>query len=477
MIMDIIFAINVFVLLFFIAINGFYLSLIVLSYIHIKRYRNIDRVFRMEGVYSTKLYKPVSIIAPAFNEEQSIIGSVSALLALKYANFEVIVVNDGSSDNTLQNLIEHFRLKPEKRYKPKYLKHKPIRGIYTSPRYPKLIVVDKENGRKADALNAGINIASNDLICSVDADSILEYDVITKMLRPFFEDESTVAVGGVVRVANGCTFRNRQIERVGLPRNYWGRVQAVEYLRAFMFGRVGWDALDSLLIISGAFGVFDRRAVIRVGGYLHDTVGEDMELVMRLHDYHTREKIPYRVRFIAEPVCWTEVPEDPGTLGRQRNRWHRGLADCLFRYRHMTLNPRYGKKGMIAMPYFILGELLSPVIELSGYVIVLLSWWFGVINTAFALLFFAFAILLGMILSISAVLLEEFTTRRYASTKDVLILCFYALLENLGYRQLHAWWRIRGLVDFIRGRKEWGAMTRKGVVEQEQTRKEASNSN
>lgn len=462
---DLLYGINLAVLTYFLVINVIYIFLIAVSYIHIRKYKDIDRIFKMTGVYSTKLYKPVSIIAPAFNEEQSIINSVTSLLNLKYANFEVVVVNDGSTDTTLRRLIDHYKLTKVCRHIPRFVDHKNVRGVYTSPRYPKLIVMDKENGGKSDALNAGINVATKELFCAVDSDSILEPDVIIKMLRVFMEDESTVAVGGVVRVANGCTYKNRMVQDVRIPKTFLGRIQAVEYLRAFLFGRVGWDYLNSLLIISGAFGIFDRKAVIKAGGYLHDTVGEDMELVMRLHDYHRRAKVPYRIRFIAEPVCWTEVPEDRKTLARQRNRWHRGLADTLFRYKHMMFNPKYGRPGMIAMPFFLFGELMSPVIELSGYVIVLLSWWFGVINAAFALLFFTVAVVLGMILSLSAVLLEELTTRRYDKVSDVVKLAFYALFENVGYRQIHAWWRLKGVVDYFRGNKEWGRMERQGIGE------------
>ncbi len=308
-------------------------------------------------------------------------------------------------------------------------------------------------------------MAKHELFCAVDSDSLLESDVIIKMLRVFMEDESTIAVGGVVRIANGCTIKHREIKEVRPPKTFLGRIQAVEYLRAFLFGRVGWDYFNSLLIISGAFGIFDRKAVIKAGGYLHDTVGEDMELVLRLHDYHTKEKIPYRIRFIAEPVCWTEVPEDRKTLSRQRNRWHRGLADVLYRYRHMIFNPRYGRIGMVAMPFFLFGELLSPIIELSGYIIVAISWWIGAINAWFALLFLTVAVVLGMILSLTAVFLEELNTRRYDKVRDIILLAFYALLENLGYRQLHAVWRLRGLWDYLRGNKQWGVMVRKGIGE------------
>lgn len=455
--------VTVLVIFYFFALNLLYIILVVISYRSIRKFRDVDSIFNMTGVYSTNLYKPVSIIAPAYNEEQSIIASVNALLNIRYANFEVIVVNDGSSDKTLQELINYYRLKPDNRYRPGFLDHKPIRQIYSSPRYPALVVVDKENGRKADALNAGINMASKELICAVDADSILEPDVIVKMLRVFMEDEKTVAVGGVVRMANGCTYKHRMIDQIRLPKSWLGRVQAVEYLRSFLFGRVGWDSLDALMVISGAFGVFDRNAVIRAGGYLHDTVGEDMELVVRLHKYHRQNNLPYRIRFIFEPVCWTEVPEDYKTLSRQRNRWHRGLADTLYRHRDMLFRPAYGRVGTLAMPYFLIGELLAPLVELSGFFIVGLSWWLGAINILFALLFLSFSIVLGMILSLSAVLMEEMTTKRYERATDIIILALYAFLENIGYRQLHAWWRIRGLVDFLRGKRDWGVMVRKGI--------------
>lgn len=226
--------VTVLVIFYFFALNLLYIILVVISYRSIRKFRDVDSIFNMTGVYSTNLYKPVSIIAPAYNEEQSIIASVNALLNIRYANFEVIVVNDGSSDKTLQELINYYRLKPDNRYRPGFLDHKPIRQIYSSPRYPALVVVDKENGRKADALNAGINMASKELICAVDADSILEPDVIVKMLRVFMEDEKTVAVGGVVRMANGCTYKHRMIDQIRLPKSWLGRVQAVEYLRSFL---------------------------------------------------------------------------------------------------------------------------------------------------------------------------------------------------------------------------------------------------
>lgn len=455
--------INVAIFIYFVIVNFSYITLILFSYIQTKKSKEEATIFQLSGLFDTRLYKSISILAPAYNEEASIIESTRALLNLEFADYEVIIINDGSKDETLAKLIQHFQLKKIDRYVPKNLKTKPIKSIYGSNRFPNLFVVDKENGRKADALNAGINVSRKDLICAVDSDTLLEPRVLQQMLMAFVADPTTVAVGGVVRVANGCKFELGEVTEVNVPKSIIGRIQAVEYLRAFLFGRTGWDYFDSLLIISGAFGVFDRESVIKVNGYLHDTVGEDMELVVRLHRYYRDRKEKYRVRFLPEPVCWTEVPESWSVLGRQRNRWQRGLADTLWRHRSMMLNPKYGRLGFFAMPFFLFIELLSPVIELAGYLILIISLWLGAINIQFALLFLSAAILLGMILSVLSILMEELTFRRYDRITDVMILILYAFIENFGFRQIHAWWRFKGLIDFFKGNKSWGEMTRTGT--------------
>lgn len=451
------------VVTYFMTINIVYLVLIAISFFYIRRQMGQKQVFSLSGLFSSNLYNPISILAPAYNEESTVVASVRSLLQLQFPNYEVIVINDGSKDKTMQVLIENFKLKKVDRYVPLILSHKPIKAIYKSDLYPELLVVDKENGRKADALNAGINVSRNDLICSIDADSVLEPKVLQSMIRTFIEDDTTIAVGGIVRIANDCVFENNELKEIRMPKSFLGRIQVVEYLRAFLFGRVGWDYLDSLLIISGAFGLFDRKAVLKVGGYLHDTVGEDMELVVRLHRYYREHKIPYRVRFIPEPVCWTEVPEDKAVLSRQRNRWQRGLADTLWRHRKMMFNPTYGRLGMFAMPFFFFIEMLGPIVEVGGYVFLFLSWVFGALNVEFAIVFLTASVLLGMVLSVASVLCEEFTYRRYPDIKHIFIMFGYALLENFGYRQMHSWWRLMGLVDFLKGNKAWGEMTRRGL--------------
>lgn len=469
---------NWFFIAYFLGVNLIYIGLVVISYFFIRSQQDHMEVYKLTGLFRSELYKPVSILSPAYNEEANIIPSVEALLQIEFPDFEVIVVNDGSTDQTLQKLKSHFELFEVDTPNDLPIEHEPIKQVYNSKRYTELVVVDKVNGRKADALNAGINMARKDLICAIDADSILDSDVLMKLLRAFVENENVIAVGGMIRLANGCTIEDYIVKDVDIPETFLGRIQSVEYLRAFLFGRIGWDYLESLLIISGAFGVFDRKAVQEVGGYLHDTVGEDMELVVRLHKHFRQKNEEYSIRFLPEPVCWTEVPEDWNVLGKQRNRWQRGLADTLWRHKDMLFNPKYGRLGLLAMPYFFFVEMLGPVIELVGFIYFFAIIALGYLNSSFVLMFFSVAILLGMVLSVSAVLCEEYTYRKYPSIKNVATLTLYALIENVGFRQIHTWWRFKGLISYLKGDKEWGVMTRKGLQEksEKEPAKKSSNS-
>lgn len=455
-----------FIIGYFLTVNTVYLALVIGALLFVRRQILLSSVVEADALFKTELFKSISILVPAYNEADNIVESVESLLKLEYPEYQIIVVNDGSSDLTLQTLINHFDLKKTELYFQEEIDHQPIRAIYRSPDLPMLTVVDKENGGKADALNAGINIAETDLICSIDADSILEQDVLKKLIQTFIEHKNTVAAGGVVRVINGCKIENREIKEIHTPEDFLGRLQSVEYIRAFLFGRVGWDYFRSLLIVSGAFGIFDRRAVIKVGGYLTDTVGEDIELIVRLHSYHLRNKEDYQVRFLPEPICWTEVPTDYRSLRNQRNRWHRGLADSLWRHKYMLFNPSYKHIGMFVMPFFLFFELLGPIVQILSYIYLAVIFAFpAYFNLTFILLFLAVSIVYGMIISLIAVLAEEIAFKTYSDFKDVAILSLYSFIENLGYRQIHAWWQFMGLFDFLKGKKSWGKMIRKGFKE------------
>jgi len=421
-------------------------------------------------IIQSEFSTPISVLAPAYNEQATITESVHSLLKLNYSTMEVIVINDGSGDKTLETMISEFGLRKSHQVYVRKIKTKPVRGIYVSdrPELKHLIVVDKENGGKADALNVGINVSQYPLFCAIDADSILEDNALLKVAKPFLEDERVIAVGGIVRIANGCEIERGRVKTVRLSRKRLPTFQVVEYFRAFLSGRMGWSAINGLLIISGAFGLFRKDVVLACGGYRDDTVGEDMELVARMHRYMYENKLPYKVVFVPDPVCWTEAPETLKILGRQRNRWHRGLLDTISLHRAMLFNPRFGVIGLLSMPYYFLFELLGPVIETLGYVFVVASYLYGVVHVQVLLLFFVVAIIYGMLFSVGAVLLEEISFHRYPRARDLFRLMVYAVLENFGYRQLTVLWRIKGLFDYFRGVTTWGAMQRKGFVTSEQ---------
>jgi len=451
------------ILIYFCLINFFYFLFLILSFTGIFHYRNKVKYLSFKEIFHLPLVKPISIIAPAYNEEHSITESVNSLLTLEYPLYEVIVVNDGSTDKTLEKLIEAFDLQKAKWVFRKSIATKPVNGIYKSLSNPKLIVIDKVNGKKADALNAGLNISHYPLFCAIDGDSVLEKDALLKMVRPFLENpEETIAAGGILRLSNGCVFEDGQIKKIGMPKNFLARLQVLEYLRAFLGGRMGLNKLKSLLIISGAFGLFRKDVTLECGGYRTETIGEDMDLIVRIKKYLYEKKTSFRICFIPDPICWTEAPESFSSLINQRNRWHRGLAETLVHNRRMIFNPAYGLTGLFAMPFYLFFELLGPVIELIGYIIFVTLLLSGHINHPFALMFFLVAVFLGCFISLMAILLEEYSLRRYPKLSDILIISLFSLLENFIYRQYLAFIRSKAFVDLLRGKKGWGEMKKIG---------------
>lgn len=406
---------------------------------------------------------PIALLAPAFNEEVTIVESVKSLLALHYPDFEVIVINDGSKDGTLARVIDHFGLERVERFHDERTVHQPIRGLYATERLPRLLVVDKENGGKSDALNAGINVARAPLFCSMDADSLLEPDALLRAVRPFIDDpQRTLAVGGTIRIANGSRIDSGRVVAVRLPTNFLALVQIMEYLRAFLMARLALGSMQVLTVISGAFGLFRRQPVLDVGGYSHGTVGEDMELVIKLHRLFRQRREPYRIDFIAEPVCWTEVPESLAVLGRQRARWQRGALETFFRHRDMLFNPRYGRIGFIGFGHILLVDVLGPLVEVLGYVLIPLFWFLGLIAWDYLLAFIAVTFALGVFVSTATLILEEVQLRRFPKARDLAVLTLVAIAENFGYRQLSNFWRLRGWWQLLRKKQGWGQMTRKG---------------
>ncbi|HBE87715.1 MAG TPA: glycosyl transferase [Elusimicrobia bacterium] len=449
------------VFIYFLTVNSIYTMLIIFALRDIIRHSHLatSRAARRQ-LSGEFYYKPVSVIVPAHNEGAVIIQSVKALLNLHYPEFEVIVVNDGSGDDTLEKLKAEFSLAPSKKPLRLQVPHEPVLGFYRSADHPNLFVVDKVNGGKADAINAGINASSYPIFCSIDADSLLEPDAILKSSKLFLEDDELIATGGIIRVLNGCTVRNGSVTDIKMPDTSLEAMQVLEYTRAFLSGRTGWNAIKSLLIISGAFGVFRKDMVIAVNGYRR-TVGEDMDLVMRLHRHCKDKGIPYKILFVPDPVCWTQAPFTLGALLRQRNRWHRGMIDALLTNREMILNRKYGATSLLGVSYFFFVELLGPVIELLGYIAVPLFWFFGMLDTRFMVMIFLLAVIWGVTINISAVVLDTYNFRRYRRTSDILRLCLLGAGEFLGYRQIMLLERIRATISFRQ--THWGAQVRKVI--------------
>lgn len=450
------------VLGYFIALNGVYLLLNLLSAYALHR-GNLFRVIDdLPQVFST-LEPAISILVPAFNEETTITASIHSLLQLEYQEFEIVVINDGSKDGTLDVLKQAFSLLPFPEAYHLLLETEPIHAIYRSTSHPNLRVIDKANGGKADSLNAGINASRYPLFCAVDADSILQRNSLQLVVRPFLRNPHTVAAGGTVRAANGCHVKDGFLTDIDLPRNPWALLQVVEYLRAFLFGRLGWSRLNAMLIISGAFGVFRKSVVIDVGGYRTDTVGEDMELVVRIHHVMRTQRKPYQIEFVPDPVCWTEVPEDMRTLKNQRIRWQRGLSESLSSHWGLMFHRHGGLPGWVAFPFMVLFEWLGPVIELGGYLFMCIAYAFGFISWEAFFVFFFVALGLGVLLSASGLLLEEMSFSMYRRPRHLAVLALVVVAENFGYRQLNTYWRMLGFLQWISRREgHWGTMKRKG---------------
>lgn len=411
------------------------------------------------------LVLPVTVIAPAYNEELSIVDSVRALLALEYPHHEVIVVNDGSADQTLAVLIDGFDLEPVERSQIAVLQKTKIHRTYRSRRFPNLLVVDKDNGRKADAVNAGIGFARTPLVCVIDSDSIIEPDGLLRASEPFMHhDDSLVAVGGTIRVVNGCEIDRGALRKIGVSKEWLPRFQIVEYLRAFLTARVASADFNMLMLVSGAFGLFRRSTLLEVGGFRHDTVGEDLEMVVRIHRHMRECKRDYSIQFVPDIVCWTEAPFDLKGLRNQRGRWQQGALETLSAHSRMIGNPRYGRIGMIAMPQLVLEDVLGPPAELLGYLVLPAAALLGLLNPAVAMAFLAISVLFGTALSFASLALEEIQLRRTPTARDLARIAAAAVVENFGFRQLNLVYRLYGISRFIRKDSSWAMVPRVGFV-------------
>ena len=416
--------------------------------------KSISEVF---GFDNTIDYTPVSLLVPSYNEEVTICDTIDSLLCSEYSEYEIIVISDGSDDNSVNVIIDKYNLK--KIYKPmrKSIETKEVLNVYKGIYKDRAItLIDKENGGKADALNVGINYSKYPIFVAIDADSILEKQSIKRIITPFMKNRKTVAVGGNIKISNNITIKDGLVIDIDTPKKLIVSFQVIEYLRAFLANRMTWDILNMSLIISGAFGAFNKKIVVDIGGYKSNTVGEDMELVMRIHKYFLENKEEYYISFASDANCYTQAPDSLKGLKTQRRRWQIGLIQSMSTHKSMLIN----RKWFLAKLYYILFEMVTPIIELFGMIIIILSYLLNIINLEFLLLYCSIVLLYGFVISLTSIMLEVYAFRENINAKVVLKLILISLFESIGYRQLLSIYRISAFIGYKKYKNKWGTIKR-----------------
>ena len=447
----------------------FYIFIGIYSTGEIRKYLRLNSFADFRIPAASEHLPGISVVAPAYNEAVNIVENVRSMLSIHYNTLELIIVNDGSKDDSLQKLIKAYDLYKANIFINEQIPTKKVKGIYKSnnPVFKKLIVVDKENGGKADALNVGINVSSYEYFVCVDVDCVLEQDALLKMIKPFLEETKVrvIASGGVIRIANDCKIENGRLVEVNLPKKFLPRMQTLEYIRSFLLGRMAWSRLNGLLLISGAFGAFDKEIVIKCGGYSTNTVGEDMELIVRMRRYMEENKLRYKITYIPDPLCWTEAPGNYEILGRQRNRWTRGTIETLRTHRKMFFNPKYGLLGMLSYPYWFFFEQLAPLIELGGIITFIVFAFLGIVQWSIFFILLGCVFLFGFLFSVFSILMEVQTYNQYKSEKDNFRLVGTAFLEPFIFHPFIVWSALKGHIDYFKKSHSWGEMTRQGLTQ------------
>ncbi|MCE2612138.1 glycosyltransferase family 2 protein [Flavobacteriaceae bacterium D16] len=461
--------INIVFLIFSVMLVLLFTGMAYLSTLNAIHYRNKNSFGDLSKVMASPIAPGITIIAPAYNEALTIVENIRSLLSLQYVNYEVMVVNDGSKDDTLKKMIEAYDLEQVERSIDPNWPCKPIKAIYKSRQrsFSRLTVIDKVNGGKSDALNTGMRLSENKYVGCIDVDCLLLPEALLHVVKAFYQrsEKRVIAVGGVIRIANSCKISGGQLEEIRLPKNWLAKFQLLEYTRSFLLGRMAWGRIDSLLIISGAFGFFDREIALAAGGYNTNTVGEDMEIVFRMRRYMHERELPYTVEYIPDPLCWTEVPESTKILINQRDRWARGNLETLYHHKDMFFNPRYGRLGMLSYPYWFFYEWLAPILEFFGFISIVLFYYLGILNFEFFIAITLTIYTFSVMFSLYAILWEVYTYNQYTRIRDLATLVFCALVEPFVFHPIVVWSAIRGnYKKLFKINAGWGSQVRKGFV-------------
>lgn len=419
---------------------------------------------KYHGEIEHEFFLPVTIIVPAYNEEVTVADTVRSLLMMDYRLYEIVVVDDGSSDKTTQVLIDTFQLLKVERPINRQIPCQRERGIYEGVvNGISITLVQKKNGGKADALNMGINMANFPYFICMDADSVLQRDSLRNIVRPILEEDNIIAVGGLVRISNCAVLNQGKLVEYHMPWNPIVGMQILEYDRSFMASRILMDKYNGNLIISGAFGLFHKETVCNVGGYDASTMGEDMELVVKLHAFCRINKIPYGIRYAPDAICWSQCPSSIGDLRKQRRRWYLGLFQCLLKHRKMFFSAEFGMVGNISFLYYLLYELLSPMIEIFGIFTIVLAYFVNLINVPFMVMFFLIYAVYGAILTITAFFARIYTQNIKLSFMDVIKAIYLCVAESVFFRFIQTFTRMTAFIGYKKKRNAWGHIKRQKI--------------
>jgi poly-beta-1,6-N-acetyl-D-glucosamine synthase len=426
-----------FIIFYFFILNAIYILLLFKSIrIIVQKYQE-QKLGRISEIMDNHIVPPTSIILPCYNEEEMVLQAVYSLLDVNYPSYEIIVINDGSTDDTLKKMIEEFQLVEVIHAVKESIPTADIKAYYQSQLHEKLIVIDKEHSSKADSLNVGINVSTAPIVLTVDADGILEDDALKILVFDMLTKPHTVAQGGSIYLQNGCKIENNRIVEHKLSYSPTELLQSADYLRTYVFGRPAWVNLGGPLILAGGMALFEKSILADMGGFKDGCVGEDVEIILHLHRHMTAKGYPYKVGFSPAARTWISVPKNMVTLWRQRNKWQRGTLDSVFAHITMLFNPRYKAAGLLNLPFLVFGELMGPVVELLGYIAVIISIYYAFIDWRYAILFFLLAWGVLAVITMASVLVNLISFNPYKRLRDILIILLPVVtVEQLGFRQI-----------------------------------------
>lgn len=451
MLIKMIYALNLTILWYFILLSFGYIILLIASIPDIIFTFKQAEIGNVISLLRSHTLPPVTAIIPAYNEEKNVLETVNSILNSAYPNIHAIVINDGSTDQTLENLITTFHLYKVIPIIPQKIKTvSAVKGYYRSKIYKNLVIIDTDHSDKSDCLNVGVNACRSPLFATIDADTLLvEPEAISNIVFSMLTKPHTVAVGGAVYILNGCTFKNGQIIEAKMSYNLVTALQTCEYLRSFLFSRSGWNILGGTLCYAGAFTLFDKQAVLKINGFDVNNIAMDFEIIAHLQATRFEHQYPYRISYTPASIAWTDVPETFKSYWHQRVNWQSGSLQSLMKYKRLLFNPKYQIVGFVTYPFFLFGEILGAIVEFTAYILILASWYMGILDVYGAILFFIICWGFVAFITMATTLMSFITFNKYRRLKDLIWMMLLVVVEQFGFRQFSVLNRVYATLQFF----------------------------